>query len=103
MISFIITFAFFFLIFGGFVYMIVDSNTGGGIKSIITTVLIGGVLSFIFTFGLWAEKTVKEEAWSGGNCPYCNTKWELVNVDKNRHGDKTYYYTCPDCGTIIEQ
>lgn len=103
MILFIITFAFFFLIFGCFVYLIVNSNTDGGIKSIVTTVLISSALSLIFTLGLWADAAVKDKAWNDGVCSYCNTKWELVSVDKDRYGDKTYYYTCPDCGTIIEQ
>lgn len=103
MTLFIITFVFFFLIIGVFIYMIVNSATDGGIKSIVTTVLISGTLTLIFTLGLWADAATKDKTWNDGVCPYCNTKWELVNVDKDRYGYKTYYYNCPDCGTIIEQ
>ena len=68
---------------------------------------IGGALvCFVFwglmSAGLYCETTTKTDAWNGGYCE-CGTHWELRGANKDRYGNTTKYYVCPECFTEIEQ
>ena len=68
---------------------------------------IGGALVclafwVVMSVGLYYESTARADAWNGGFCE-CGTHWELRGVAKNKYGDTTKYYACPNCYTEIQQ
>lgn len=67
---------------------------------------IGGtIFVLIFWFlvagAMYGQEQGNNERWNDGNCP-CGTRWELVAVDRSRHGTEHKYYCCPDCYKEIE-
>lgn len=66
-----------------------DDNIG--CAAIITLI----ILLIMFMFGVNA---CTEEDWNSGNCPKCETRYELRGVH-----DGLKYYACPDCGKEVER
>lgn len=59
-------------------------------------------LWLILAGGLTLDGMGKADDWNGGYCN-CGTHWELRGATKNRHGNETKYYACPNCYAEITQ
>ena len=64
------------------------------IPSIVLALIIAVVMSLRFT----NDNT----EWNDGKCPKCSIEWELVDIEKSRHGLTHYYYKCNECGKTID-
>lgn len=59
------------------------------------TVFLCIALVVLIGFGL---NMCTADEWNGGECPKCETRYELRGVTKY-----TKYYACPDCGNEVRR
>ena len=59
------------------------------------TALICIALVFLLGFGF---NMCTADEWNGGECPKCDTRYELRGVSKY-----IKYYACPDCGNEVRR
>ena len=83
---------------GAFISLIFTS----GIEKEWKQALVGIPLALAIGFGISGLLTLEHETdkatWNNGNCS-CGYEWELIDIERTRHGSTIYYY---DCGKIIE-
>ena len=86
---------------GWFFGLLVTSGMEDGLKKTI----VGIIVSLVFGFGvgglLTLESVTDHDVWNNGYCS-CGYEWELIDIERTRHGSTIYYYGCDDCGKIIE-
>ena len=99
---FVVFGVFMFLTIGGFFGMCVFSLLEGLAtwKKFVIALLVAVLSSFLITNDFYTERKSAETAWNNGYCT-CGTEWRLVNVQRYR-GYMIYYYTCDNCGRMIE-
>ena len=99
---FVVFGVFMFLTIGGFFGMCVFSLLEGLAtwKKFVIALLVTVLSSFLITNDFYTERKSAETAWNNGYCT-CGTEWRLVNVQRYR-GYMIYYYTCDNCGRMIE-
>lgn len=59
------------------------------------SIIIGIALVFFIMFGVNA---CSAEDWNQGECPECETKYELRGASRGLK-----YYACPECGKEVER
>lgn len=67
------------------------------ILTIIFSLLIGFGLIGLFNL----EKKMDTETYNEGICTKCSGHYTIFDVEKDRHGNETYYYKCDNCGKVI--
>lgn len=74
-----------------------------GYKVIKTIFII--IFSLLIGFGLIGllklEHKIDTENYNEGVCEKCYGHYTIFDVEKDRHGYKTYYYKCDNCGRVI--
>lgn len=74
-------------------------------KALIQSILIGiGILAGMILFGLGIntiEAKMDASVWNDGICQ-CGGEFEFSNATHRKNGGNYYYYTCNDCGKVIE-
>ena len=101
MTEFITMAVLFGVVVGGFFGLMFTVNSKGWKKVcglLITMVITGCVISGMFC----AERAGDEQAWNNGTCPNCGTEWHFSSADHIRNGGTLYYWTCDNCGRVIE-
>lgn len=86
---------------GGFMSLIFTSGMKDGWKKY----LVGTILAFAVGFGIagiiMLECETDKAIWNNGNCS-CGYEWELIDIERTRHGSTFYYYGCDNCGKVVE-
>ena len=98
---FIILAIIFGVVVGGFFGLMFSSSSKGWRKAIImiiTMVITGCLLSGMF----WVEQAGDAYSWNDGVCPNCNVEWTFSNADHLRNSGTLYYWSCLNCGRVIE-
>ena len=70
-------------------------SSGNGCLSSVVGLVIVVLLAFAMMFGL---NSCTDEKWNGGECPHCETRYELRGVSKGLK-----YYSCPGCGQEVQR
>lgn len=74
----------------------------GGIKGIITGIIITFAFGLLFGGGTYLEEKTKADNWNGGYCPDCNIHWIPCGASDKTLGGKHKYYYCENCYKEIE-
>lgn len=93
---------FFFIpgaVFGALVYASMEykSFTKRFVCCWLTAVITGIIISGIFT----ASYNYDVKQFNNGYCPTCEEPWRFAGATQDK-STTTYYWTCDDCGAIIE-
>lgn len=76
-----------------------------GIKKGWLRAIIAIILSLAMGFGCLGlfemEYNSDEALYNNGVHADCGGEWDFVSVTSSKHGSKTYYYECDDCGAVI--
>jgi len=48
------------------------------------------------------KHSIDAKKWNEGYCPDCGGEYSLVDISYIRYIGNVYYYTCDNCGKIIE-
>lgn len=72
-----------------------------GIGRAILTIVVAILMGLIFTYVGTNDIRQDTKNWNDGYCNNCGNSWTLLNVSKNS-GNTTYFYTCDNCGSLIE-
>lgn len=68
------------------------------ILGIIIAILIGCTISNLIV----REQANDKAVWNNGYCIECGNKWRFANADNHRNVGTIYYWTCDNCGKVIE-
>lgn len=101
MISFAIGMLMWSIVLGIFLGLMFTTNINGR-KRIFFVILIALIVGATVSAAFEIEYIGDDTQWNNGNCPDCNTEWELINVQHLRNSGEVYYWNCPQCGTIIK-
>jgi hypothetical protein len=82
---------------GGFIGLFLTADLENDWKRVVAITLIAIVVGTGFGWMFKTHEEAQDKKWNNGYCDNCNTKWTLVSVDH-----KNKYYTCENCGKIIE-
>jgi hypothetical protein len=97
----IITFAIMFVVFGGFIGMLVDANMTGSIwKKIICTILLTTASAGLFVGGIAVEEDADSDKWNNGVC-LCGGTYKFANASRHKQ-TVHYYYVCDACDHVID-
>ena len=97
----IITFVIMFVVFGGFIGMLVDANMTGNIwKKIICTILLVTASAGLFVGGLALEADTDNDKWNNGVC-LCGGAYKFANASQHKQ-TVHYYYVCDACDHVID-
>jgi hypothetical protein len=101
MLYFTVCFVLFTLTVGAFLSLMIWVDAKGWKKFVgccFTSVLIG-----LFCAGMFQmEHNGNINKWNDGYCPTCGEQWKLVNVEHRINSGTHYYYTCENCGIVID-
>lgn len=91
------------LTFGLFLSAIFFSSIN--FRSTITQIFLYTITSLVIGFGfigmiVW-ENEASLSVWNDGKCSNCGEELRFVNASRYKFGTY-YYYTCDNCGNIIE-
>jgi DNA-directed RNA polymerase subunit M/transcription elongation factor TFIIS len=63
------------------------------------------IFSLLIGFGIVGlcihEGKIDTETYNEGVCIKCGGHYTIFDVEKDRHGNETYYYKCDNCGKVI--
>ena len=83
----------------------VSAETNENGNRIIKTV-IGIILALLigctFTWLIKIEQSSDKVNWNNGYCVECGNKWRFANADYIKNVGTIYYWTCDNCGKVIE-
>ena len=101
-IQFIVWGSLFSIIFSFFGMMAVSflENSKTIIK-VFVGIFVSVILGFSVTAGFFYEFYLSQKVWNGGYCPDCGTHWEFKSSVHYKNGGDDYYYSCPNCYTVI--
>ena len=98
-------------IVGGFLFSILCSFFGMMAVSLlknaktITKIFVGIFVSVVLGYSATAIMSfdcyLSQKVWNGGYCPDCGTHWEFKSSVHYKNGGDDYYYSCPNCYTVI--
>lgn len=91
----------FSLLCGSFFAMMFTARMEG-IKKVVAFVLVAAIVGAALTGAFVLEEVGDEHAWNNGYCDKCNVEWEFTNAQHVKNCGTYYYWTCPDCHTVIE-
>lgn len=104
MMDFLVVWGFCTLTMGAFCGMIVVCSINcryvvvKTLAGILTAALVGLAVGGMLT----TSEKIDEARWNNGQCEECGGEWRLNGVTTTRMGSKTYYWSCLDCGNVIE-
>ena len=98
-------------IVGGFLFSIICSFFGMMAVSLlenaktITKIFVGILVSVVLGYSAMAiisfDYYLGQKEWNGGYCPDCGAHWEFKSSVHYKNGGDDYYYSCPNCYTVI--
>ena len=89
------------ILVGGFMVNIFYENGNRIIKTVIG-IILALLIGCTFTWLIKIEQSSDKVNWNNGYCVECGNKWRFANADYIKNVGTIYYWTCDNCGKVIE-
>lgn len=71
------------------------------VTKIFMGVFVSVVVGFSVTAVIFFDCYQSQKVWNDGHCPDCGAHWQFESSVHYKNGGDDYYYSCPNCYTVI--